>query len=225
MPMYFSRPLRRLDYFAGKLGVIAFFLAGVALLPAVVAYALGIAFSFDLAVLRDTWRLFVGALVYGSVIVLSAGTLMLAMSSLSRNSRLVGALFVGLWMVGDVTSESLRANVHRDWCPLVSYTTNLVRIREEVLDMPAARGKFLALWEAGQAAREEAAAAARRSFFPFGRARRRPPPPPPTEPPWIVQTPEYLRFPWTWSAGVLSGLFGLSIVTLSTRIRSLDRLR
>ncbi len=35
MPLYFARPLRRLDYFAGKLGVIGFFLLLVAVVPAV----------------------------------------------------------------------------------------------------------------------------------------------------------------------------------------------
>jgi hypothetical protein len=33
------------------------------------------------------------------------------------------------------------------------------------------------------------------------------------------------RIPWTWSAGVLGGLFVLSAVTLATRIKSLDRLK
>jgi ABC-2 type transport system permease protein len=220
MPLYFSRPLRRVDYFVGKLGVIAVFLAAVAIAPAVAAYALGLAFSLDPTVLRDTWRLLLGAMIYGTVVVLSAGTLMLAVSSLSRNSRLVGAMFVGLWVVSNVTSEVLQQTVDRPWCPMVAYTTNLDRLREELLDMPAARGKFLALWEAGREARERAT----RPMFPFLRGGRRPPPPPDTPPPSFL-TPEYLRYPWTWSGGVLLGLFGLSVATLSTRVRSLDRLR
>jgi len=73
MPLYFSRPIRRLDYFLGKLGVIAVFLAGVAVAPAVAAYLLGVAFSFDPSVFRDTWRLLAGSVGYGLVIVLSRG--------------------------------------------------------------------------------------------------------------------------------------------------------
>ena len=34
-PLYFSRPLRRIDYFLGKLGVIGFFLAATSIVPAV----------------------------------------------------------------------------------------------------------------------------------------------------------------------------------------------
>src|SRR4029079_16195287 len=45
MPLYFSRPVRRLDYFVGKLGVIGAYLAVVTILPILLAYGLGVAFS------------------------------------------------------------------------------------------------------------------------------------------------------------------------------------
>ncbi len=86
LPLYFSRPLRRIDYFLGKLGVIGFFLAATVVVPAVGAYLMGIAFSLDLGVVRDTHHLLWAGLLYGLVITVSSGTLMLAMSSLSRRS-------------------------------------------------------------------------------------------------------------------------------------------
>jgi ABC-2 type transport system permease protein len=236
VPLYLSRPLRRLDYFLGKLGVIAVFLAAVAVAPAVAAYALGVAFSFDLGVFRDTWRLLAGSVAFGLIVVLSAGTLMLAISSLSRNSRLVAAAWVGLWVVSNVTAEVLTKSARREWCPVVAYTTNFDRLREELLDVASARQKFLALWEAGRDAAREAA---RPRFLFGGRNRRRGQPPRLTglgnserdrrygadRPPPLLETPEHLRYPWTWSAGVLGGLFALSAWTLSTRVKSLDRLR
>lgn len=245
MPLYFSRPLRRLDYYLGKLGVIGAFLALVAIGPAVAAWSLGIAFSLDLSVVRDTWRILLGSVAYGAVIVLSAGTLMLAISSLSRNSRLVGALWVGLWLVSNVSSDVLTETVGLQWCPLVSYTANLDRTREELLGVGAARKQFLDLWESTRKAAEAAMAA--RSAFPFGGGGRRfenaPPPetPPEDEPPEIsrrrrrrrpvdptpilLRTPEHVKHPWTWSAGVLTGLFVVSALTLTTRVKSLDRLK
>ena len=33
------------------------------------------------------------------------------------------------------------------------------------------------------------------------------------------------QYPWAWSAGILAGLLGLSVCTLSARVKSLDRLR
>ncbi len=221
IPLYLSRPIRRVDYYFGKLGVIAFFLAAVAIAPAVAAYILGLAFSFDPGVLRDTWRLLLGSIAYGVVVVASAGTLMLAISSLSRNSRLVGATWVGLWVMSNVTAGVLITSVKQEWCPLFSYTTNLDKLRDELLDMAPARQKFLDLWQSGRAAAQEVA----RPRIPFLRNRRRPPPPPPDQAPPFLMTPEHLRYPWTWSAGVLGGLFVLSAWTLSTRVKSLDRLK
>lgn len=220
VPLYLSRPIRRRDYFLGKLGVIAVFLAAVAIAPAVAAYLLGLAFSLDPTVLRDTWRVLFGSLVYGLIVVVSAGTLMLAISSLSRNSRLVGAAWVGLWVMSNVSAGVLTETVKAEWCPVVSYTTNLDRLREELLDMPSARKKFLDLWESSQSAAREVV----RPRVPFGR-RFRPPPPPPDRPPPPLETPEYLRYDWTWSAGVLGAIFAVSALTLTTRVKSLDRLK
>jgi hypothetical protein len=95
LPLYFSRPLRRIDYFLGKLGVIGFFLAATLIVPALAAYLFGIAFSLDFGVVRDTHRLLWAGLAYGLVIAVSAGTLMLALSSLSRRSIYVGLAWAG----------------------------------------------------------------------------------------------------------------------------------
>ena len=233
-PLYLSRPLRRVDYFAGKLGVIAVFLGAVTIGPAVAAYVLGLAFSFDLGVLKDTWRLLVGSAGYGLIVVLSAGTLMLAISSLSKNSRLVGAAWVVLWVVSNVSASVLQETVRKDWCPLVSYTSNLDRLRAEMLDTESARKKFLELYLAGREAGRDAVRP--RVLFGGNRRRRGPAPPPPPDfdehgrpneafipPP--LQAPENMKHPWTWSAGVLGGLLLASAWTLSTRVKSLDRLK
>jgi ABC-2 type transport system permease protein len=216
------------------------------ILPVLLAYALGIAFSLALTVARDTWRVLLGSIAYGTVVVVSGGALMLAISSLSRNSRLVGAMWVGFWIVSNVASDVLTETVGLNWCPLVSYTANLDRTREELLGVATARTKFLDLWESTRRLGEVAS----RSSFPFGGAGRRrigpapPPPPPPVPPeaapesgrrrrrrdrndptPVFLRTPEYLKHPWTWSAAVLGGLFAVSLMTLTTRVKSLDRLK
>jgi ABC-2 type transport system permease protein len=228
IPLYFSRPLRRIDYFLGKLGVIGFYLAVVAIGPALVAYLLGVAFSFELSVFRDTARLMAGVIAYGLLIVVSAGTLMLALSSLSRSSRFVGAAWVGVWVVGNIAAQSLQDTVRKDWCPLVSYSRNLDRMRTVLLDTESALAQFLALYEAGLSAGRDAARGA--LPFPFGRGRRgrgpfAPPEPPPPPPPAIVEGLKSADYPWRWSAGVLGGLFVASVWTLSTRVKSLDRLK
>ena len=166
------------------------------------------------------------------MVVLSAGTLMLAISSLSRNSRFVGAMWIGLWVVSGVASTVLNQTIHKDWCPLLSYTANLTRMRDAMLDPQTSWDKIAALFQAGQNQLRQAARPG-----PFRRRAGRVnftagPPPPPAPPtaggnsttnargPW--QTSSY---PWQWSAAVLAGLGVLSVWILATRVRSLDRLR
>jgi ABC-2 type transport system permease protein len=273
LPLYFSRPLTRLDYFLGKLGVIAALVAAVAVVPAVTAYVLGVCFSLDLGVIRDTWRLLAASVVYGLVIVASAGTLMLALSSLSRRSLYVGIAWLGLWVIS-ATVAGVLGGIHREtvfhsirqedkaqgnldprdqppdpdedapqgnpprrsarepiwerarraeaeaaptnWRPLCSYTANLQRLGEALLNADAAwvdigravaapRTVFGALFggpRRGGSAAEQAPPGERRLADQF--------------------VPQY---PWIWSAGVVAGLLGLSLWTMSMCVKSLDRLR
>src|SRR5947209_5798222 len=107
LPLYFSRPLRRVDYFVGKLGVICFFLGATMVVPAAGAYLLGIAFSLDFGVVRDTHRLLWAGALYGLVVTLSAGTLVLALSSLSRRSIYVGLAWAGFVFLTLMLSSAL----------------------------------------------------------------------------------------------------------------------
>lgn len=118
LPLYFARPLTRLDYFLGKLGVIGALVASVAVGPAVFAYVVGLAFCLDLSVVKDTYPILLASVAYGLVITLSAGTLILAMSSLTRRSLYIGITWAGLWiissMVGGILTEIHRNSVRND---------------------------------------------------------------------------------------------------------------
>jgi ABC-2 type transport system permease protein len=267
LPLYFSRPLRRLDYLLGKLGVVAALVAAVAVGPATAAYLLGVCFSLDLGVIADTWRLLPMSIVYGLVIVASAGTLMLALSSLSRRSLYIGIAWGGLWLIssavaavlGGIQRETIvrtvmlkqgvaapigggrgpnRAPLHHpphprgalpanwnliqeqvkeaeikaaptNWRPLCSYTANLERLGEALLGTDAA-------WvQVGRAI--EVPRATLQPFLGGGRAS------PPNE--RRLADSMVPQYPWTWSAGVLAALLGLSLWTLNLRVKSLDRLR
>jgi ABC-2 type transport system permease protein len=214
LPLYFSRPLRRIDYFMGKLGVITTFIALIIVVPSVVAYIFGLLFSLDITIIKDTYRILLGSVVYGCIIAFSAGLLMLALSSLSRNSRYVALFWIGLLMVGSVVSsvlesvemhERMRAGSNasvaqqmdawkQDWRPLLSYKANLSRIGEQLLGTSQS-------WE-----NLYQAMPAHERFQSFTK----------------ILSPQY---PWYWSAIVLLVLFGLSACILNLRIKSLDRLK
>jgi len=200
LPLYFSRPLWRIDYYLGKLGVIVALLGAVIVLPSIVAYVLGLLFSFDVTIVRDTFRILLASVAYGLLISLSAGLLILALSSLSRNSRYVALFWIGMWFVTSAVSGALetgyreRAARQRDWRPLVSYTANLGRVGEQLLGTEAAWVKLSQFQPPHQ-----------RAMFLLD-----------------VMGP---RFPWYWSAAVLVVLMGLSACILNYTIKSLDRLK
>jgi ABC-2 type transport system permease protein len=326
LPLYFARPVTRLDYFVGKLGVLAFFIAAVVVGPALVAYVLGVCFSLDLSVVKDTHHLLWGSLAYGAVIVLSVGPLMLALSSLSRRSVYVALAWVGLWLISASLSgiligiqegmlqrqfirtemadwiekhppppgitlfrgmypsvqpslshqaealasaistgsplhgqpwnavalgllaqtmsqpsqtpeaqrwmqewsraqglawarfQSERIEARRtDWRPLCSYGNNLDRMGDLLLDTDTAwvtMGKALEAPRAMMGGRP-----GRRRGGPFGPGSSQP-----GGERFLADQMVY-QYPWVWSAGVLAGLLGLSLWVVSSRVKSLDRLK
>jgi ABC-type transport system involved in multi-copper enzyme maturation permease subunit len=113
LPLYFARPLTRLDYFLGKLGVIGALVASVAVLPAVFAYFVGLCFFFEVRVVKDTYTVLLASVAIGLVLTLSIGTLMLALSSLTRRSLYVGIAWAGLWIVSGSVGGIL-TGIHQD---------------------------------------------------------------------------------------------------------------
>jgi ABC-2 type transport system permease protein len=222
LPLYFSRPLRRIDYFLGKLGVIIAFLGMVIILPSLVAYVLGLLFSLDISIVRDTFGILLASIAYGLVIAVSAGVLILALSSLSRNSRYIALFWLGIWFVSSTVSSVLILIEHEqrwhqarrdgfnrksaeylaseleaaktDWRPLISYTTNLSRVGQKLLGSDAAWEKLSKLQPTQM-----------RSQFLLSYGG------------W--------QYPWYWSAAVLFALFGLSACILNFAVKSLDRLK
>jgi ABC-2 type transport system permease protein len=247
LPLYLSRPLRRIDYLFGKLGVIATFLGLAIIVPCLLTYVLGLLFSLDITIIKDTYRLLFASIAYGVVIILSSGMLILALSSLSRNSRYVALFWLAIWIVSNIVAGVLE-------------TTDQVqrrqsRFRQTVLVEPAPapktpqdrRRRQQALREEQEerfadfeAQQLEASKTDWRPLVSYtsnlsrvGRQLMG------TDACWqklseVQPTPFRKRFlatwsgpqyPWYWSAGVLVGLFGLSAFVLSLSVRSLDRLR
>jgi ABC-2 type transport system permease protein len=220
LPLYLSRPLKRRDYFLGKLGVIVALLGMVIVVPPILAYVLGLLFSLDLTIFRDTFGILLAAIAYGLVIAVSAGLLVLALSSLSRNSRYIALFWLGIWVVSSTVSGVLQSvefqqqryrmwemerrgedfeqwkaeRAKQDWRPLVSYTNNLSRLGQELLGTNAT-------WE-------------RLANIRLGGNRIRP-----------LERFMGPRYPWQWSAAVLAGLGIISIVILNLSVKSLDRLK
>jgi len=107
LQIYLSKPLMRLEYIAGKLGVLIVFLLFVTLVPAILLVLLQISFSGSFEFIRA--NLFViPAIVLGSLVrVLVSSFAMLALSSLSKSTRYVAILYAGLVFFTDRMADIL----------------------------------------------------------------------------------------------------------------------
>ena len=235
LPLYLSRPLRRVDYFLGKLGVVAAFLGMVIVVPSLVAYLLGLLFSLDTSIIRDTYRILLASVAYGAIIAISAGTLMLALSSMSRNSRYIALLWLCVWFISGIVALVLeQAHMHelrrKAWAEqaAATQTMNFGRNqRNAVNEMVSAELQRTAKenwrpmisYRANLARVGDALLGTNAAIEKLGAL----------QPRQIQQ--EFLRatmgtqYPWHWSAAVLAGLFGFSLCILNFAIKSLDRLK
>lgn len=252
LPLYFSRPLRRFDYFFGKFGVVATFLGLVLIVPSLIAYVLGLLFSLDFSIVGDTFSLLVASIAYGLLMTASAGLLILALSSLSRNSRYVGLFWLGVWFVSSIVGTVLEG-VNREHRMIERYRKNA---SANAVAPPAGKGPMTpeeqmklqrAQREAGRLAWREAQREelelAQSDWRPMvsytanlarvGKALLG------TDACWVKfskNLPEEARddflfsnmgprYPWYWSGAVLAVLFGISLCLLNFRVKSLDRLK
>ena len=251
MPLYFSRPIRRIDYFMGKLGIIGYFLGLVLVVPSVIAYVLGLLFSLDISIIPDTFPLLLASIGYGLLMTLSAGLLILALSSLSRSSRYVGLFWLGIWFVTSIVGSVLEG-VNREQRMHDMYRKSYeVERSARASPTPKTREEqqkqMMQQREAAQKLRAEFSReelrAAERDWRPMvsytanlsrvGQHWLR------SDASWerIGQTvpeearDEFLlesmgpRYPWYWSLMVLAVLFGISVCILNFRVKSLDRLK
>ena len=99
-----------------------------------------------------------------------------------------------------------------DWGPLLSYVSNLERISDALLNTDGA-------WVGVGKAQMQA----QKMFMPRGHGSPHGVLPEADE--RIYANERVYQYPWTWSAGVLAGIVGLSVCILLRRVKSLDRLK
>jgi ABC-2 type transport system permease protein len=242
LPLYLSRPIRRWEYFLGKLGVIGFFVLLVTAGPAILAWVLGVLFSLKLSVVVEVLPLLYGSIITSLVIALSYGLIVLALSSLSRNSRYVSMMWFGFWMLSKALFAMLFiSSGYQEWAHLGNFTKNVQRIQEAVMDTESAWQKIDQIYKLAQDAMK-AKAGSMGGMFGGQNDRRRQGP---MSPEFLEQSEgrvlvnvitnngnKYIRssdirslYPWWWSALTLLGLGVVSLCILRYRVKSLDRLR
>lgn len=125
LQLYFSRPLEKRDYLAGKAMVLVVFLLTLTLLPGLAFVLFKLLFSGSFRFIASyPWILF--SILADSAVVTSFFCLYtLFLSSVSRNRRYVSILLFAVYLVSDVLFGIFYGNFHNPVFVLVSLKANL----------------------------------------------------------------------------------------------------
>jgi len=107
--IYFARPISRLEYVAGKFGVVGFFLLSISAMPALLLYGVAVMLSPSVDVVMSTWDLPIRILIASTFMLIPTTLVALAFSSLTLESRYAGFAWFAMWIIGHVTYSALIA--------------------------------------------------------------------------------------------------------------------
>ena len=132
-PLYFARPLTRLDYLAGKLAVILFYLLAFTLLPGVLLLLFKMLFSGSLAVAP---RVLLALLAFPLLESACLAALTLALSSLSANVKFVQIGIFLVYIFSNNLALILKAIFRSDNAMLVSLPGNVQQLGSFLFGLP-----------------------------------------------------------------------------------------
>jgi len=137
LQIYLSKPLLRMEYIGGKLGVLATYLLLITLVPGLLLVAMQIMFSGSLEFVKAN-AFVIPAIVLASLVrVLVASFTMLALSSLSKSTRYVAVLYTGTIFFTEAMYGVLTLVTGSTRVAWVSITGNLDRIADLIFRQPA----------------------------------------------------------------------------------------
>lgn len=151
LQIYLSKPLTRAEYVFGKLGVLAAFLLLVSWVPGVVLLLVQILFSGSFQFFFDNLFLLPAITVYSAIQVVAMAAAMLALSSLSRNSRYVGIMYAALNFFSEAIVGVLWVITRSRFVASISMARNLSSVGDAIFRLPhrpqdsPATGAFIAI--------------------------------------------------------------------------------
>jgi ABC-2 type transport system permease protein len=142
LQIYLSKPLTRLEYIAGKLSVLMAFILFITWAPAILLLIVQIVFAGNFTFFVNNLYLVPAITVFALIEALMVSMCMLALSSLSTNSRFVGILFTALIFFSDAVSGVLRGITAGTSFSWVAFSNNLAQVGDVIFriqpryDMP-----------------------------------------------------------------------------------------
>ncbi len=132
LQIYLSKPLMRIEYIGGKLGVLVFYLLEVTLVPGLLLLLLQILFSGSFEFIRGNLFLIPAVTLASLIRVFVSSFTMLALSSLSKSSRYVAILYAGTILFTDALFGVLRIIVGSTRVGWISITANIDQVTDAI---------------------------------------------------------------------------------------------
>jgi ABC-2 type transport system permease protein len=136
LQIYLSKPLTRAEYIFGKLGILATFLLLITWVPAILLMAVEVVFAGNFTFLKANAYLFPAITLFALVEVVMVSTSMLALSSLSTNSRFVGILYTALIFFSNALYGVMRAVTGSSTVSWISFGNNLAQVGDLIFRVP-----------------------------------------------------------------------------------------
>jgi ABC-2 type transport system permease protein len=136
LQIYLSKPLTRTEYIFGKMAILMAFLLMVTWLPAIVLLLVQISFTGSFEFVGEHLYLLPAITVFSFLQAAMVSASMLALSSLSDNSRFVGILYAGLLFFSEALYGVLRAVTGESRLSWVSLGNNLAQLGDLLFRLP-----------------------------------------------------------------------------------------
>jgi ABC-type transport system involved in multi-copper enzyme maturation permease subunit len=128
LQLYFSRPIKKKDYFLGKASVIAFFLLLITLIPGLVFLLMKLLFSGSLKFLIDYPSLVFAIIGYSFFLTGFFAFYTLLLSSVNKNRRYVTVLIFSLYIFSDILFGIFYGIFKNKYFSLLSIENNLKQV-------------------------------------------------------------------------------------------------
>jgi len=136
LQIYLSKPLTRAEYVLGKMTILMTFLLMVTWVPALVLLLAQVSFAGNFRFVLDNLYLIPAITLFSFVQAAIVSAAMLALSSLSNNSRFVGILYAGLIFFSAAFFGVMRAVTTDSGLSWLSFGDNLAQLGDAMFRVP-----------------------------------------------------------------------------------------
>ncbi len=128
LQLYFSRPLKKKDYFLGKTAVIIFFLFILTLVPGLVFFIMKLVFAGSFQFFLTYPWLPLSIIGYSIFVTAFFSFYTLFISSLSKNRRYVAIMIFGIYFASEIFRAIFYDNFHNHYFSLLSIRANIQQV-------------------------------------------------------------------------------------------------